>query len=354
MKKAKILVADDELQVREIISRYLISQNYECATACDGNDALSKIDAEQFDLVLLDIKMPGKSGIEILKELQTKYPDTATIMVTAITDIDVGIKSMRNGAYDYLIKPIDFKMLSLSIERALGRRKLILENKEYRSHLEKKIKEQTDKIQQSFIGAIHALVEALEVKNTYSKGHSELVAEIAVATAKELGMSEEKIEKIRLAALIHDIGQIGIRESVLNKRNNLTAEEYEHLKSHCTLAKQILQPIIDDDEILDMIVHHHERYDGTGYPDRLSAAQLSREVMVLAIAEAYATKLSQNAMPSFAATHAAMHSKRPHRQAPSLQAIKAEFENEKGKQFDPLVVDALFEGLKRHNKTLHK
>jgi putative nucleotidyltransferase with HDIG domain len=355
MKKAKILVVDDELQVREIISRYLISQDYECATACDGNDALSKIDAEQFDLVLLDIKMPGKSGIEILRELQVKYPDTATIMVTAIADIDMGIESMRNGAYDYLIKPIDFNMLALSIERALGRRRLILENKEYRSHLEKKIKEQTDKIQQSFIGAIHALVQALEAKDAYSKGHSELVAEIAVATAKELGMPEEKIEKIRLAALLHDIGQIGVSESVLHKRNNLTAEEYENMKSHCMLGKQILQPIIKDDEILDIIVHHHERYDGTGYPEGLSAAQLSKEAMVLATAEAYATKLSQDAMASSAAdTRAAMHLEHPHRQALSLQTIKAEFENEREKQFDPLVVDALFKALKRRDKTLRK
>ncbi len=348
MERARILVVDDEPQVREVLSRYLANMGHQCGVACNGDDALRKIHAEPFDVVLLDISMPGRPGIDVLKELQTEYPDTAVIMVTAIADINIAIDAMRNGAYDYLVKPIDLNMLSISIERALERRRLLLENKEYQLYLEKKVEEQTAQIKKSFLGTINALVQALEAKDNYTKGHSIMVAEIAVAIAKELGMPEERIEKIRLAALLHDIGKIGVRESVLNKQNDLTAEEYEHIKSHCVLGKRILEPIIEDDEILDIIVHHHEKYDGTGYPDGLAAGQLPREAMIVAAAEEYATRLSQDTMILAAAdAYTAMSSDRPYRQALSPQAIEAELEDNKGRQFDPAVVDALLKVLRR-------
>lgn len=355
MQRAKILVVDDEPQVREVLSRYLSNVGHQCGVASNGDEALGKTDAEQFDLVLLDISMPGKSGTEVLRELQTKHPDTAVIMVTAIADINVAIDAMRNGAYDYLIKPIDLNMLSVTIERALERRRLVLENREYQLNLEKKVEEQTNQIKQSFLGAINALVQALEAKDAYTKGHSIMVAEIAVAIARELGMPEERIEKIRLAALLHDIGKIGVRESVLNKQGSLTPEEYEHIKSHCVLGKRILQPIIEDGEILDIILHHHERYDGTGYPDGLRAGQLPKEAMIVAAAEEYATRLSQEIMVLAAAdAYTAMSSDRPYRQALSPQTIEAELESERGKQFDPAVVDALLNVLRRRGSIARK
>lgn len=355
MQRAKILVVDDEPQVREVLFRYLANVGHQCGVASNGDEALGKTDAEQFDLVLLDISMPGKSGTEVLRELQTKHPDTAVIMVTAIADINVAIDAMRNGAYDYLIKPIDLNMLSVTIERALERRRLVLENREYQLNLEKKVEEQTNQIKQSFLGAINALVQALEAKDAYTKGHSIMVAEIAVAIARELGMPEERIEKIRLAALLHDIGKIGVRESVLNKQGSLTPEEYEHIKSHCVLGKRILQPIIEDNEILDIILHHHERYDGTGYPDKLRGEQLPKEAMIVAAAEEYATKLSQDIMVLAAAdAYTAMSSDRPYRQALSPQTIEAELESERGKQFDPAVVDALLNVLRRRGSIARK
>jgi len=170
MGKAKVLVVDDEPQVREVLSRYLLSQGYECSTAHDGTSALRAAETEQPHIVLLDISMPGKSGIDVLKELQARYPDTAVVMVTAIADINVAIDAMRNGAYDYLVKPIDLNMLLISVERALERRRLLLENKEYQLHLEKKVEEQTNQIRLTFLGTISALVQALETKDAYTRG----------------------------------------------------------------------------------------------------------------------------------------------------------------------------------------
>lgn len=332
--KAKVLVVDDEAAVREVLIRKLTGQGYDCATAVDGNDALGKLKTDRIDLVLLDISMPHKSGIEVLKEIQDKWADTAVIMVTAIAEVETAINAMKLGAYDYIIKPIDLDVLLVSIDRALERRRLLLENRAYQLHLEQKVKEQTDRIRQSFMNAITALATALEAKDPYTKGHSERVTRIAIAIAEELGFSSKQIEKIRLVGLVHDIGKIGISESILNKPDKLTNEEFELVKTHCELGQRILQPIVQDSEILDIVLHHHERYDGSGYPHRLSANQISTGARILAVADAYD----------------AMTSDRPYRPALSHEAARAELEKGKGTQFDPAIVDTLFKVISKRGK----
>jgi len=270
LNKARILIADDEVSIRDILSQRLTEKGYKCTAASDGSSALRKLDAHEFDLVLLDIIMPGKSGTDVLREIQARYPDTAVIMITAITDMETAIKLMKMGAYDYIIKPIDLNMLTTSIDRVLDKRRLILENKSYQLHLEEKVKEQTQRIRESFLNSIKSLAYALEAKDKYTGGHSQKVAEVAVAIALELGMPEDKVEKIKLAGLVHDIGKIGVSESVLNKPGKLTDDEYRHIISHPEIGERILSPVVDDGEILDTVRHHHEHYDGTGYPDGLS------------------------------------------------------------------------------------
>lgn len=311
---------------------------------------MKKLNARQFDLVLLDIRMPGKSGIDVLGEIQVKYPDTAVIMITAIADVETAIELMKTGAYDYIIKPADLDILMVSIDRALDKRRLILENKSYQLHLVEKVEEQTKKIRESFLNSITSLAYALEAKDKYTSGHSQRVTEIAIAIAQELGMPEDKIEKIRLAGLVHDIGKIGVRESVLHKPGRLTDEEYQHVTSHSEIGERILSPIIEDEEILKMVRHHHERYDGSGYPDGLSAEQIPRGARILAVADAYTNisgdqtgkeKLSQGArILAVADAYDAMTSDRPYRNAMSPEVACAELEKGKGKQFDPVIVDA--------------
>jgi putative two-component system response regulator len=346
--KASILIADDEPRVREILSRKLIKEGYNCVTADDGSRALKKLSAQPFDLALLDVMMPGKSGADVLKEIQNKYPDTAVIMVTAVSDPDTAIQLMRMGAFDYIIKPVDLDILMVSVERALERRNLMLENKGYQLHLEQKVEEQTEKVRSSVLNSIRALAYALEAKDQYTQGHSDRVTEIAMAIAAELAIPTRTAEKLRLAGLLHDIGKIGIRESVLNKQGKLTEEEYEHIKSHSEVGEHILQPIIEDGEILEMVRHHHERYDGKGYPDGLSAEQIPQGTMVLAVAEAYETTLSQGALTlAVSDAYDAMTSDRPYREAMSPEAALAVLEKGKGTQFDPIIVDALLRVVKK-------
>lgn len=347
----RILVADDEPMIRDVLSRKLTSEGFYCIAAPDCERALKELEIYQFTLVLLDINMPGKSGIDILREIKVKYMDTAVIMITAVADVETAIKSMRLGAYDYIIKPIDLDMLMLSVERALEKRKLIVENRSYQFHLEDRVEEQTRVIRNSFLNSIKSLVYALEAKDKYTSGHSERMTKIAVAISQGLGLPPDKIEKIRLAGLLHDIGKIGLKESVLNKPGKLTEGEFRHVMSHCEIGARILAPTIEDQEILDMVAHHHEHYDGTGYPDGLMAEGIPQGARVLAVAGAYDAltsdaavktvgKLSQDAMVlAVADAYDAMTSDRPYRRRMSRREACGELEKAKNKQFDPVVVD---------------
>jgi len=157
----------------------------------------------------------------------------------------------------------------MNVNRALEKRKLELALKDYHEHLQQKVDEQAQKIRNSYLNAITALAFALEAKDKYTSGHSERVANISVAIGKELALSDSFIERVRIAGWIHDIGKIGIPEAILNKPGRLTTEEFILVKSHCDIGERILQPIIEDDDVLSMVKHHHERYDGKGYPDGL-------------------------------------------------------------------------------------
>jgi len=323
-KQKTILIVDDEEVIRRLLHQKLSGEGYHCEEAGSAEQALDRLRSNTVELVILDIKMPGKSGIELLPEIEAGYPDTAVIMATAITDTSTAIQCMKQGAYDYLTKPFDLDEVILSVVRALEKRRLELENRDYRQHLEQKVEEQAQKIRASFFSAITALAYALEAKDKYTSGHSQRVTEISVAIAKELGMPRNSIEKIRLAGLIHDIGKIGVKESVLNKPGKLTDEEYQHIKSHCDVGERILTPIVEDEEILKAVRHHHERYDGRGYPDGLSDEQIPLGARILAVAD----------------TYDALTSERPYREAMSTETAFAEIERGKGTQFDPEVTNA--------------
>lgn len=351
--KAKILIVDDEQRVREILSRKLTGNGYQCLVASDGNSALKFLKNDQIDLVLLDIMMPGKSGEDVLQEIKTEYPDTAVIMVTAIADVQTAIGLMKLGAYDYIIKPVELNILTVSLEKALEKRNLIIENRDYQLHLENRIEVQTQKIRQSFLNSTTSLAYALEAKDKYTHGHSERVTEIAVAVARELGTPKGTIEKMRLAGLLHDVGKIGVSESILNKPGKLTSEEFELVKSHSEVGERILSPIVEDKEILEMVRHHHERYDGNGYPDGLSSKQMTRGANIIATAEAYNNILSQGALAlAVADAYDAMTSDRPYRPAMPAEAACSELEGGKGTQFDPTIVDAFLSLLKKDKKAL--
>jgi putative two-component system response regulator len=319
-----ILIVDDEEVIRELLIQKLSNEGYACQEAGNADEALDRLLDSPVDLIILDIRLPGMSGIDLLPKLRVRYPDTAVIMMTSVTDVSSAIKCMKQGAYDYIAKPFDLDEVILSISRTLDRRRLEIENREYQKSLEDKVKEQTIKIRAGFINAIGALVYALEAKDKYTHGHSERVAEISVAIAREMQLTSIEVEQLRLASLIHDIGKIGIKEDILNKAGHLTDSEYDHVQDHSIIGERILSPVVNDETILETVRHHHERYDGTGYPHGLAGEDIPLCARIVAVAD----------------TFDAMTSERPYRAALDATYAFSEIRKGRGTQFDPLVVDA--------------
>jgi len=322
--RESILIVDDEPAIRRLLHRRLVDAGYNCLEAGDAKQTLDKLKDIPISLIILDITLSGTSGIDLLPKIKIGYPETAVIMATAMTDVNIAIQCMKQGAYDYITKPFNLDDVVFSIGRALERRKLELAIKEYQQHLEEKVEEQAGRIRASFLNAIRALAYALEAKDKYTSGHSQRVADISAAIAKELGLPKESIDKIVLAGLVHDIGKIGVSEYILNKPNPLSEMEIQQIQKHPEIGERILAPIAGDEEILEVIKSHHSHFDGSGYPEGLKGYQIPLGARILAIADAYE----------------AMTSARPYREAINAEDAFAEIERSKGTQFDPEVVEA--------------
>jgi putative two-component system response regulator len=329
--KASILVVDDEEFIREIICRKLSGSGYACEAVSNAEDALEKISQNTYDCVLSDIHMPGMSGIELLGKVKPSNSDLAYILVTGAPDIDSALEAMRLGADDHLSKPLNLAALELTVERALEKKRLIEENREYQRNLEQMVRERTkqlrlanEDLRRLFTGSIKALAHALEAKDEYTQGHSARVAEMSVLMAKHLSLPETQIQHIWLAGYLHDIGKIGIKEAVLNKPGKLDPDEWELIQQHPVFAGRILGPIPELADIIDIVVHHHERYDGGGYPDGLAGDSIPLGARILSVADAYD----------------ALTSRRPYRDALDVSQATRILQDAAGTQFDPVLVTA--------------
>ncbi len=322
-KRERILVVDDEAMVRRLLCQKLSGEGYQCEEAGGADQALDRLRDNPVELMILDIKMPGKSGIELLPEIKAGYPDTAVLMVTALTDVNIITQCMKQGAYDYICKPFDLSEVVQSVEGVLDKRRLELEIRKYQQHLEQRVGEQTKEIRKVFLGAIEALAFALEAKDKYTAGHSRRVTEIAVAIGKELGLSTGDIEDLRWGGLLHDVGKIAVDQLIQNKPGELTSEEYEHIMTHPHVGAGIVKPVVNG-KVVKMIEHHHDYYNGSGMNQVLSGEDIPLGARILAVADAFD----------------AMTSDRPYRSAMSIGDALSEIKRCAGTQFDPVVVDA--------------
>jgi putative two-component system response regulator len=322
-KGVRILVVDDEATVRKLLCQRLSREGYQCEEAGGGDEALAKLKANPADLMILDIKMPGKSGMELLPEIKAAYPDTAVIMATALNDINISIQCMKEGAYDYICKPFNLAEVVMSVDGVLEKQRLEREIREYQQYLEEKVEEQTKEIRKVFLGAIEALAFALEAKDKYTAGHSRRVTEIAVAIGKEMGLTASCLEDLRWGGLLHDVGKIAVDQLIQNKPGKLTDEEYEHIMTHASVGAGIVKPVVND-RVVAMIAHHHDHYDGGGMNQLVRGKRIPIGARILAVADAFD----------------AMTSDRPYRAAMSMEEALAEIERCTGSQFDPEVTTA--------------
>jgi len=326
-KKAKTLVVDDEELIRDLMVHTLNNYGYEVETAGNADEALERMDRSSVELALIDIQMPGKSGIELLGEIVDKYPDTAVVMVSGINEIDTALTTMKMGAYDYITKPFSPSVVAQRLELALEKRRLIIENRNYQLNLEKLVKERTEELESTYDATIKALGGALDLRDSETEDHCRRVAAYVLKIAKIVGIEDEKILRdLELGAFLHDIGKIGVPDAILLKPGKLTEEEKKVIETHPKLGNDLIKQIQFLKGASELVLSHHEWFDGSGYPRGLRGSDIPLPARLFTVAD----------------TIDAMTSDRPYRKALPIEAVGKELRKLSGVQFDPQIVDAFF------------
>ena len=325
-ERLRCLVVDDEPRLRQVLVRLMEGDGFECSQAENGRAALQQLQRETVPLVLTDLRMPEMDGVELLRQIRERHPDVAVVMITAIADVETAVGCLGIGAMDYLTKPFHLDEVRARVRQALEKRRLILENRIYQERLEERVAIQSRRLEELFLASVQSLADALEVKDPYTRGHSVRVSNYASTIARTMGLDSEFIRQVELGGHVHDIGKIGVRESVLNKVGHLTDEEYEHIMTHPVVGWRILSPLLRDaPRALAIVRSHHERLDGRGVPDGLAGDAIPLEARITAVADAFD----------------AMTSGRPYRAGGfTVDDAVAELKHYRGTQFDPSVVDA--------------
>ena len=319
------LVVDDEPHLRSILARLLTEEGFACRQAGNGREALQELERQPADLIISDIRMPEMDGIQLLPELRRRWPDCAVVMVTAVSDVRSAIWCLTQGALDYVAKPFQVEDVQARVRQALEKRRLILENRDYQQNLERKVEVQASRIEELFVVGVQSLAHALEAKDPYTRGHSARVASYATAVARTLGLDAGVLEELRIGAELHDVGKIGVRESVLNKPAKLTEAEYFHIMEHTVIGEKILTPLLRErPRILQIVRSHHERMDGGGLPDGLKGDDIPLAARIVTVVDAFD----------------AMTTGRAYRPPLATTSVLAELRSESGRQFDPAVVAA--------------
>src|SRR5437868_8735062 len=308
----------------------LSAAGYQTCPAGSGAAALRLLDSgEQFDLLLTDLMMAQMDGLALLERVKERYPEMPVIMVTAVHDISVALGSIRNGAYDYLLKPFEREQLLNTVRRALENRRLKVENRAYQTNLESLVNARTEQLrktmydlERSYDITLEALGDALDLKDAETEGHSKRVTAFTIAIARAMGLGSEKIRVIARGAFLHDIGKMAIPDAILRKPGPLTEEERAIMREHCYRGYQILKKIPFLEEVAEMVYAHQEKFDGTGYPRQIKGEEIPLGARIFAVAD----------------TLDAITSDRPYRAAQPIAHAREEIARFEGTQFDPAVV----------------
>lgn len=342
LESPNILIVDDDLAVREVLSVLLSEEGYACTCAPDALTALSLL-PQGFQLVISDLKMPEHDGLWLLDRIREADQEIAIIMLTGYGDTESAVDCLRRGATDYLLKPPKITELVRAIERALSKRRVALARRRYQQRLERNIQDKTQElktalceVEAAYRSTLLALVAALDAREHETSNHSQRVVRYTDAIARRMGLPEKDLLVIRRGALLHDIGKIGVPDSILLKPGPLDPREWDEMRRHPEVGFNILQQIDFLRAPAKIVLSHHERFDGGGYPRRLAGRDIPIGARIFTIAD----------------TLDAITSDRPYRKARDFEVARAEIERCCGTQFDPLAVEAFMSIQKREFEAL--
>ena len=333
MDKPRVLIVDDEKAIRDILSHALRTR-FEIVATENVEQALSEIGSSSFNLALLDIQMPGMDGIQLLEQIGRRSPDTAVVMISGVNEVETALDTIQKGAFDYITKPFSLHEVLSCIDRALERRRLVLENRAYQQNLEVLVDERTRELQDTlgrietiYDETIKALGVALDLRDSETELHCLRVSSFVLKLARKMGLTEgSRLKDIEWGAFLHDIGKIGVPDSILMKPAKLTEEERKIIQTHPVLGYQMLRKIPFLKGAAEVVYSHHESYDGSGYPQGLQGEDIPISARLFAVAD----------------TIDAMTSDRPYRKALPIEEVSRELKKLTGKQFDPTIVDVYF------------
>ncbi len=342
--KSRILIVDDEPEITEILSD-LLSVEYDCQKVGLAEDALARFAESHFQLVISDITMPGMSGLAMLPLVKSISPNTVVVMISGMQTVESAIGALRLGAFDYLMKPFDLRQVEAVVKRALEHYELIVSKQRHEDQLEELVEQRTEELdralnslEDAYRSTLRALTSALETRDSETHGHSERVVTYSLRLGRECGLASEKMKALEFGSLLHDIGKIGVPDSILRKPGKLTDEEWVKMREHPVHGRQILRGIEFLEGAARVVAQHHEKWDGSGYPLGISAEDIDVCARVFAVADAFD----------------AITSDRVYRRGKSYQEAAQELTDWAGRQFDPKVVEAFHRVPREDWEELHR
>jgi putative two-component system response regulator len=320
----RVLVVDDEEVVRLVLGE-LLQPEFLLALLPDAESVVPFLLHAPPHVIVLDKNLPGFSGLELLQQVKALSPLTEVIIITGYASLDSALEALRLGAYDYLLKPFDnLDIVMEKVRRAAEKAELAHERQSLLDQVlasNRELQLAHEMLKRSYLQTLSSMISALEARDAYTRGHSDRVAALSEKLGRAMGYQNEKLNTLVDAARLHDLGKIGIREQVLNKKSRLTDQEYEHIKRHPDIGADIVAHIEAYQQLVPIIRHHHERFDGLGYPQKLRGEQIPHAARIIAVAD----------------TYDAITSTRPYRQPRSPGEALKVIREEAGRQFDPQI-----------------